>query len=164
MAVKGSSNILYVNNITAIIEDILKCIGYAHSKDNIDYVLSLISKNEIKDFRTAHPSKVFACLSSRILRTNPDIIFPSWIYKHELLDDDCLHMLITRLKRRDLKATTKIISQLAWQAFDMNENRGDIENISHAINTVIKIYQLGHWKEPFNCPVEFSYKKQFKDS
>ena len=158
------NNVVRLIDFRAAIINSLKEIKYRSNPEDVDYIESIICKNSIiklaDKFANKYCEEDFSRLAEMgvlcyIHYIHPLIVLPYFVYTHDLLDDDFLHLVCLRLKTKKLNAERKQIQQMAWKADLLYRSRENVESMVHAANIVVKIFSNGFWHEPEDCPLDF---------
>lgn len=98
----------------------------------------------------------------------PKIILNYEYYFHDLLPDEVIFLVCQALIKYKLNATKQLIHELAFQANHMYlswkyVNDGPFNDLSYAVNSVIKLYREDKWQTPYEFLENFEeYKQKIK--
>ena len=173
---KKDKNVVHFVNINKGIEFALNTLGLRANPADICFVRSIICVQTILDFVNTHPDlliehpsegisieRLSNLVIEEIHKRNPNLILPSNFYFHELLEEESIELICSKLKRYELKAKKSVIQQLAWNVMYIFYSKDDIESWEHAANIVIKVFRTGKWRTPRNCPDVFKDKQALED-
>ena len=142
--------------VNALIEESLKLCGFRHDQDDVKNLVSWAI-----DHMVDSPQEIgFLELNDWITTVGimaPNAILPATAYKITGLKQDVIEMICKSLKRKKLNATKRDIHELAFEADQLNENYEKINDMKHAVNYVVKIFECGRWQTPEGFEDEFSF-------
>ncbi len=145
-----------LNEVHALICDTLKQCGFSHSQEDINNLIEWALEHMVDSYQEIHFLENSDWISTIGIMA-PKVILPTEHYAMVGLKTDVIEMVCRALKRKKINATRREVHELVFEAEQLEENYEKINDMRHAVNYVVKIFENGGWQTPEGFDDKFDF-------